>query len=458
MLVKFYDFPKRANSTKAPDDSTSYVEYECKLKERTSFYAPSFLTAIPYAILKGINYASFDDRFFFVTDIVSVANDLWRIECTMDYLATYKDTILNASAYVKYSASRYSDQVEDARYTAKATSAFTVASATLDGIDLQSGNFILTVINDVVLANSPTGFTTSYMLTPTSARMFSEAFLTNVDLLSGLFQSFDNPYQAIVSCIWVPFASSLYSDTITTLKLGTAEILSKAGTGIPCQFVTQSTFSSFKRLLIPFAYDDFRKREPWSIYRLYLPSYGLLNISADDLLGETQIGVEYRYDLLTGDIAYRVFKGSNLSYTIATATAKCGANIPLAQMRSDGLMTVIGGVAETFGGIATGNASQIAQGALKIGGGLLSRSYSTSGNLTGRAGFYIGKDILFSVESFDTQTNSLTQVIGSPLEQIAKLGELNGYVQTQDASVDIGASDTARSTINDLLNGGIYIE
>ena len=54
--------------------------------------------------------------------------------------------------------------------------------------------------------------------------------------------------------------------------------------------------------------------------------------------------------------------------------------------------------------------------------------------------------------------DSVSAVIGTPTMATKSLSALSGYVETRNASVAGGMTDTERKAINKYLDGGIYIE
>ena len=108
--IYFYNITKRLNSTARPTGTG--VKYECVFKENTSLLNPSFklrlLTKPDY------NYFKFDNRFYWITDIISLNNDLWQISGRIDALATYKGHISATSAFVLYDSTP-NTQLPDSR-------------------------------------------------------------------------------------------------------------------------------------------------------------------------------------------------------------------------------------------------------------------------------------------------------------------------------------------------------
>ena len=70
------------------------------LRDESSVINPSFL--IQHANPSGYNYCYISEfgRYYFITDIVSVRTNLWRINCTVDVLMSFKTQILNLNVTV----------------------------------------------------------------------------------------------------------------------------------------------------------------------------------------------------------------------------------------------------------------------------------------------------------------------------------------------------------------------
>ena len=70
------------------------------LRDESSVINPSFL--IQHANPTGYNYCYISEfgRYYFITDIVSVRTNLWRVNCTVDVLMSFKTQILNLNVTV----------------------------------------------------------------------------------------------------------------------------------------------------------------------------------------------------------------------------------------------------------------------------------------------------------------------------------------------------------------------
>ena len=86
MTVYFYNNTKRLNSTKAP--TTAATSVDCVLKQGTSLINPTLIVNL--SSKPTYNYMSFDNRYYWITDIVSTKQDLWEISGRVDVLYTFK--------------------------------------------------------------------------------------------------------------------------------------------------------------------------------------------------------------------------------------------------------------------------------------------------------------------------------------------------------------------------------
>ena len=114
MNVTFYSgFAKRRNSTKQPSGGTSK---SVVLKENTSEMRPAFvLSSVDWSW----NYASWGGRYYYVNDIVSEGNNLFRVECALDSMATFKSQIGAYSTLISRASADQNYDVVDSIYPSK---------------------------------------------------------------------------------------------------------------------------------------------------------------------------------------------------------------------------------------------------------------------------------------------------------------------------------------------------
>ena len=111
MLIDLWRTTKRENSTATPVSQpswfTQHIQKEVKLKEETSVLNPSFILRMGGH--DGQNYVWAFGRYYWVTNIISLANSLWEIQCKIDPLGSYRGHIRNTQAYVIYDSTPNSE-------------------------------------------------------------------------------------------------------------------------------------------------------------------------------------------------------------------------------------------------------------------------------------------------------------------------------------------------------------
>lgn len=123
--VYFFNFDKRLNSTAQPDIQYG-TKLECVYKDNTSILSPAL--RLQLSSRPTYNYFKIENRYYWITDIISLANDRWEITGSVDVLGTFKSHIQATSAFVLYDSTA-NTQLPDSRlgietdcdtYTAKA--------------------------------------------------------------------------------------------------------------------------------------------------------------------------------------------------------------------------------------------------------------------------------------------------------------------------------------------------
>lgn len=437
MKAEFFNFSKKNNSTAIPTEAG--VEKVIHLKNNVSLATPIITLNAEFAEISEYNYCSTLNAFYFISDKVNISNDVWQLNLDIDLLGTYKNDILSSEFFVEYAESGYSTLINDTRFVPLENCEKSISEISLANMDLQNGNFILTVANNVNIA-SMGGFTTAYAISPTQLAKFAEDFINKGNIKDVFSDKFNNPYEAIISCYWIPFSLAIYPASTQAVKLGELEFDAVA------QYVTNPTFTYTSELPIKWKYADFRRR--WEKISLFLPCVGLVDLPIEKLLSNSSIYIKVTYDLFDGKINYIISREYSLGDSdgiIATYSGDSGAEIAIAQTRgkTDKQSLIFSALNETVGIFGT------SKGAVE---------YSTRGSIAGRSSFYAFKKIQLIVTSPSTQTNGIENVIGRAVMQKRNMSEMSGYVKTNNASINANCSNLYRDRLNTLLDGGIFIE
>lgn len=473
--VNFGSFTKRKNSTKQPGGlGDSRI---CKLKETTSLDAPTF-------IIQGndfdYNYCEWNGRYYFITDIRSVHNNLSEIDCELDVLATYKDYILNTTAYVLYD-SVPNTELPDNRLPIKTTKSVQVSTVPCP-FALSAGTYILSVTG----SNGSTGVYRATLqdiqnlmddisniydnlfdyesqhpapVFPSGTHNVEEVFEYWTEWIKWLWESIKYPItqlfgsgnipENIRECKFIPFTVGVNGHHADPLCLGTFE------TSIDLYQLGNETEYKEVDVTIPWQSTDFRRRTPYTDIYLYLPYIGMVKLSSENLVNQNSIHVGYGLSIRNGDIVCTVSSGSQIlgqySGNVATEVPIGFSNISLAKQAQ----AIIAGAAAA----ATDSIAALGMATLNF-GNTVNPNYSSIGGLGGLAATSANQNITCYTVFHDTiaPPNQNLQVIGSPTMHSKSLGSLTGYCQCVDAHVEAPAMSGELESIDNYLNTGFFIE
>lgn len=99
MIINLYKY--KSPNIYINKELESIASYEGTLKDATSVLTPSF-DIVTNANLSQANYCYIPElhRYYYITEIVSVRNNLWKLACHVDVLMTYKPQILAHEAII----------------------------------------------------------------------------------------------------------------------------------------------------------------------------------------------------------------------------------------------------------------------------------------------------------------------------------------------------------------------
>lgn len=455
MQAIFYKFSKRKNSTAVPDGQGN--ERNLTLKNGSSIITPTFLVA---GESFDYNYCSFNGRYYWITDITSVRNELWEVQCRVDALASWKNDILNSKGFVKYSSSDNNQNIKDGRNVVTSNVERTASYLNMQMFDV-NGSYILATLSGPASEAINNSFSVLYGMESGSLGALAQEF-NSPDALTAIRQYFDNPTETIVFCRWLPRNLIGGPTRIVPVKFGDYES-SVTGTLIEDNYATE-----IGDITIPWQKSDFRNYEPYSSAILYLPGVGNVSIPLSSLAGLDVLSIQCVMDYVTNQIHYQVTDGTGANI-IGTYSGSVGVDIPISAIQSGnvgGILAGIGGIAGGIGAVATGGMSLGA--AAAIGGGLYAAGVSSlSQNIRATGSFSGGYNVkaggtTIHLEIFRNQSvqepAEYADTIGNPCMKTRTISGLSGYCQTEDFQVSGDMTDTEKSEINNLMNGGVYIE
>lgn len=456
---------KRKNST--CQTITNGKTYQCTLKENTSIYNPIFQMFISDDIMNTpYNYLKFENKFYWIQDIVSIGNNQYDIHCKIDVLASYKAEILTNEVYIKYSSNKYREDLPDARLTQKSAVSTQISYMPVEwgmfgGItnDELSGYYCVTYIGD---KGSLFIYLTESQLTKLTNRLQSTDVITQLGDSVG--KAMGDTGQCITSCKYIHHIN----------ENGQARMVLPNGTDLDIiGKVSKRTDSGTTYLPIPWQYplNDFRNRSEFTKLVLKLPFYGVIQIPVEQVFGLSEITINYSCDCVTGDWVYMISElgdqkfSCNVSFDVQLSTSSSPSLL-------NTVGSIIGGVAESVSGVGAISASggsagwgTFVSGIAHIGSGIMS-SYAITPSSVGGNTTVAGIDA--DISSFRMTSFTHAPIVdleehrkknGRPCYNYYPLNECLGYVECVVTGVsNIKAPQIIQLEICEYLNSGIYIE
>ena len=304
--LTIYTFSKRHNSTKQPTGGTDIT---VNLEGGSDLLTPTFL--LNSASIPSFNYMKFDNRYYSVTGIKNVRDQLYEISGAVDVLATWKTAITAASAYVLY-YSHVNTEIADKRLAAKTTQ----VTQSADGAFSEFGKGTVYVIS-VVGKDSVSQYAIS--LSDLKA-IVNQNFLDTlenqidtvplpisdslvdfgqyiIDLLKTEALSFTyvgRIADCIRNCYALPIRYTAWGGSSETIYIGKASS-GKSGYALGSN---ERILSDSATVAIPWQASDWRRNAPYHEIYLYIPCIGLTVISPSDVIGEIALHVDMTLDKL----------------------------------------------------------------------------------------------------------------------------------------------------------------
>lgn len=445
LRLLLFNFSKRQNSTAAPADNTG-VAVDVTLKNETSLNSPVFLLS---GARPNYTYAKFEGAYYFIDDIRSVRNNLYEIACTLDVLATHKAQIANTSAFIEFCA-QGSTELTDNRIVPKGLTPSAVQGSAQIPLN-PNGTYLLSAIGE----NSGVrqfclGKAGMNTILDSIQNWYNSAIVAGNEweIIGKNFISSGSAMECVRECRWVPFdVAALDSGG------GTSELtLGQFHTGLNFHWLGSMIYSNVYTVNIPFSRAGWLRLQPYTDVSVFLPFVGVVSLNHPIFSTNNVLQVEFSVNLSSGDIAYELICGGVRLGSYGASTA---VSIPVgsSNISPSSIFNSIAGAALS---LSYGNVIGAA-------GAIMSAFEATQtsvGGISGGAGAGLEDYIVVAVTERGTSgvVGNMAAVQGLPYFNTARLGNLSGYIKTRDASVQGSIRGSVRERINDLLNGGFFME
>ena len=486
--VNFYrNFKKKDNSTMQP--SGNFDTYYCDLMDDSGMLTPTILlydadnpTKYNYAYINAF------ERFYKITNW-RYQKGLWLAEMQVDVLASWRGQIRQQELYVLRSASQFNGRINDTQYPLMARKTFGIGSLVTGSAnpfskEYSQGHFVVGIINT---DSGAIGAVSYYVFTPAQFKVLSDKLMGDVgfydvtDISDELTKVLANPFQYVVSCIWLPFEPPT-GGNVTTLSIGWWSF------NIPCKRL--SGYSEWgatgPTIQVPKHPEALTRgyyllAEPYSEYYLWFPPWGNFSIPADKLIDTDYITFSSRVDCITGKGELRVYTfDSNAAITVIKS--QIGVPIELAQMAPQlnsipqqlvATAPQIPEWADTAGkflglhindslnavqnALNTDTGAKVANFAANIGTLMISK-YCPSQSVGSNGSIMEGHVDPKLYAYFSYQTDIDAEEKGRPLCQRVKLGALSGFIQCGETDISIPCTQPENEAIRMYLASGIFME
>ena len=474
ITVSFTSDSKRENSTK---QLTMSATHDCTFKNGCSMLNPTLLLELETTTFPNYTAFKIENRYYNITDVRSVRNNLFEVSGEVDVLATYKSNILATTAYVIYDSTN-NTELPDNRLPMKTTKSVQASTATFPfalslgtyilsltgsngctGIYRASESEIRALIDDVnnildnffppstppdpsTYPNTITGMMTYW---GDNFAYFNQRLKTAI---SNFFGSGNIP-ENIRECKYLPFTVGANGFHADPLYLGTFK------TSVDLYQLANNTEYGEAVVSIPWQASDYRRRSPYTEIYLYLPYIGMVKLSSENLIGQNSITVGYALAIRNGEIVCKVKSGDEV---LGEYSGNVGVEVPIGFSNTP--------LPKASQAVISGAASAISKNPIGTGmaaiafGDAITPNYTCIGGLDGLASTALNQNIVCYTVFHDTivAPNSELQTIGSPTMSPKPLATLTNYVQTMSASVDGAMTTDERTKLNNLLDAGIFIE
>lgn len=517
MNVYLYNNTKRLNSTKTPP--TAVDTLSCVLKDNCSFLSP--VLRIKAETLPTFNYFKFEDRYYWLTDLVSVANNLWEIHGSVDVLTTFRGHIFNTSAFVLYDSTantqlpdnRLGVETDTTVYTATANMpwAFTTGTGAGTYLIATTGNTDrMDLINLTDLPDDRVG-TGVYTIPQSQLKKLGFDLSDWVSGFNTIYNAFNTEKNRINSTYFVPDPSDPVK-TIANFFSGLSYTVQNS-----LDYVTQffrlfasnilgsgSALSNVKASYwIPFEVPGTATRTPQvtNPTHLALGNYtdvitGLQEV-IDPVITSLPVSVNIPWhftdwrnaactevmlyipligcinipsDVVKGNDTIEVTCSLNLYSGALAVEVTCdgaqigtyGSNCAMPILIGDSNIDT-GAIINTLGSAVTKNFVAAGTNALMS----FNEMVSSVGGLGGGAGVGLTNEIVCICRVHETSQDpaALLPIIGTPTRELKTLSTGLGYCQCLSAQVsgtavsgEPYATQTEIAQINDFLNSGVYLE
>ena len=462
MNITLYKFNKKVNSTARPQSTTTQITIPCIVKGACSITAPLIEVSKDRRPI-GYNYAYIEDfnRYYFINDIVYNLG-VWVLSLSCDVLASYYTEITGSSQYIMRNSVEYDTNIIDTFYPTKVgvsndTEGIGVVTQGSTEINdyfnrpFNAGEFVIGVIG-----GNGSGIT-YYSLNYTGFQQLIDSLMSYVpsdmtDVANGIAKAIYDPLQYITCCYWYPYVVGQSSGYVN-VKFGDYTVSISGQALGNSMILNNSAYISLPKHPQVNTRGTYLNVAPYSEYTLIFNPFGTIALDTTKMINSTQLRLNWRTDVTTGDSQLYVYGDSGALVSFAQATL--GVPIRLSQVSTD-VLGMASNVAGFIGGLLSLNPGAMFSNVLGA-----VNSAKPQMQTTGSSGSFLSfRSVTPRIEAiFNLLVDEDINHVGRPLCAIRRLRDLSGYTECGNAHIEIDtATENEKNEIVSYLSSGIYLE
>ena len=469
--VQFGTVYKKHNSTFRGRAGAHDVTLSCVLKEETSVLNPSFFvdiagTTIFQPAMLNHCYVSLFDRYYFI-DNWTWERGRWRADCSIDVLASWKDSIGSSSQYILRSAAAGDGTIFDTMYPTKNVITTDYSNDT-NPWNLYGGTYVVGTISGNGMGVGCVGYYAlssqqfrdlcNYLFGYVGTSGYFDVNEITKDMTMDTFKALYNPFQYICSAMYLPFSLTGMNPSQQNIDVGYWTIPVQGG-----RLVTISPYTTTRTLPWSGTHPDDNRGDyvycnPYTRVDLDFQPFGHFQLPSDIIYARGGIELGIRVDTITGKGTCYI---GGVVEPIMTVEAQVGVPIKLSQMATDYLAvasTVTQGVANTVGSALKGDIAGAISNAVSGVDSAIRSQVPTMSTMGNNGGFSALTQAPVAVFTYYSLVDEDIDRLGRPLCQIRTINTLPGYILCENAAVDTGGTSEENAKIQNLMNSGFYYE
>lgn len=469
------------------DDNQVYVVYN-DIKITWDSFINNYVLSANYVHIPDFN------RYYFINDITSVRQNLWRLSLHVDVLMSYAKEIKNTNAFISRNENLYNNLLEDKMISYQNNKNVVLLNdQNLDveyfmdlneGLQYDSYNAILCCIrrgaisgNDLPSYKNLSGVSFYATRYASLTEYYCLPLIRCAGVLTDVYEN-DTLKSYIKNIIILPFTIKGTPSQNHAIIIGDKEVDAK---GIPKNpiYLATGNINRFKYATIKLPeITDYTDLDPYTKYELYIPYKGFIPIDLSSNSGD-HITIFYSIDYDSGQSSYLLYNEEK-ELIIDQGSCQLGYRLSLDstnaleiqnQKNSLAISTTMGTLSSLLtivGGIVTKNPLLIAGGSLS-GVGTISGAVTKGSQLYDLGATDIKSNsnaIVMYTKVYVRQTKFIkvnddgyNKLFGKPLNEVKRLGDLSGFTIVDDEHLENFGSCLKQENdeIKTLLKEGVIL-